>query len=154
MDTNDLQDRASKLLRALEDGDANKARDMLHGEDALDVAMHLALVLAHAPGTGARTVKATLADVLAILAAERMARETLARTLGNTSGAHLSDIIADLGGLSGIIDSHYGIDRKALGDTSDTRPTATGIVRDLAALDHGRAVADLYASDEDVEARR
>lgn len=86
MDTNDLQDRASKLLRALEDGDANKARDMLHGEDALELALHVALVLTQAHGYETRTVKATLACVLSILAAERMARETLARAVGNPSG--------------------------------------------------------------------
>lgn len=108
MDTNDLQDKASCLLRALEDGDAQRARDMLHGEDALEVALTVAI---RYPVDGSSLTDRALADVLDILAAERMARETLARATG-------------------------------------------GIVRDLAALDHGRAVADLYATDEDVEARR
>jgi len=104
MDTNDIQDKASKLLRALEDGDAQRARDLLRGEDALDVALDLAYEF-YIEDEAAET----LHELLAILAAERLARETLGRAVGD------------------------------------------GIMRDLAQLDHGRAVADLY--DDEAHAR-
>lgn len=138
MDTNDLQDRASKLLRALEDGDDGRARDMLHEDDALE----LALLLAHNVAPLGSPECATLRDVLAILAAERMARETLARATGGT--------------VDEIERYKYTPDPNQEPAREDALEAeiAHGIVRDLAALDHGRAVAELYASDEDVEARR
>ena len=84
MDTNDLQDKASRLLRALEDGDELRARDLLHGDDALELAIALAR---RGACTGLPIAAAvSLTRLLAILAAERHARETLARAVGNPSG--------------------------------------------------------------------
>jgi len=93
MDTNDTRDKASKFLLALEDGDAQRARGMLHGEDALDVA--LALAYEHSFNLEDDGAHETLHDVLAILAAERLARETLERATGLAQLAH-SRAVADL----------------------------------------------------------
>lgn len=126
MDTNDLRDRASKLLRALEDGDSQRARDMLHGEDALDVALMLSL---HYHLCDSVTLK-TGRELLAILAAERMARDVLKRATG----------------MDEIERYKYTPDPRAEPAREDALEAeiARGIVRSLAALGHGRAVADLY----------